>query len=105
MWKRISFRSFQLKRKGNSDSADLLGRDSMTDLHFANFIAGTRTGQKLNAPVASGNVAVTMLQLSNIAGEVRRDINLDPNNGHILNDPGAMKLWSREYEKGWEPRV
>ena len=30
-----------------SDSSDTLGRDSMTDLHFANFIAGIRKGEKL----------------------------------------------------------
>jgi predicted dehydrogenase len=46
-------------------------RDSMTDAHFANFIAAIRKGEKLNAPVSVGNVAVTMLQLSNIAWEVR----------------------------------
>ena len=38
----------------------------MTDLHFANFIAAIRKGEKLNAPIAIGNVAVTMLQLSNV---------------------------------------
>jgi len=26
-------------------------------------------------------------------------------NGHILNDEEAMKLWKRTYEKGWEPKV
>ena len=49
----------------------------MTDVHFANFIAGIRKGEKLNAPVAVGNVAVTMLQLSNIAWEVNRELRLD----------------------------
>ena len=46
----------------------------MTDAHFANFIAGIRNGEKLNAPIAVGNVAVTMLQLSNIAWEVNREL-------------------------------
>src|SRR5207237_1871530 len=50
-----------------TSSADLRGADSMTDRHFANFIAGIRKGEKLNAPISVGNVAVTMLQLSNIA--------------------------------------
>jgi predicted dehydrogenase len=89
----------------NSSSADLVGADSMTDAHFANFISGIRKGEKLNAPVSEGNVAVTMLQLSNIAWEVKRELQLDPKNGHIQGDPEAMRMWQREYEKGWEPHV
>jgi hypothetical protein len=77
----------------------------MTDAHFANFIAGVRKGEKLNAPVSIGNVAVTMLQLSNIAWEMKRDLVINPTNGMIVNDPQAMKGWTREYEKGWEPKV
>ena len=86
-------------------SSDLLGRDSMTDAHFANFIAGIRKGEKLNAPVAVGNVAVTMLQLSNIAWEVNRELHLDTKDGKILDDAEAMKMWGREYEPGWELHV
>jgi hypothetical protein len=29
----------------------------------------------------------------------------DPQNGRILDDKEAMALWTREYERGWEPRV
>jgi predicted dehydrogenase len=90
---------------GETSTADLVGADSMTDAHFANFIAGIRTGAKLNAPVSVGNVAVTMLQLSNIAWEVNRELTLDPSDGKIKNDPAAMKFWDREYEQGWEPRI
>jgi len=86
-------------------SSDLTGRDSMTDAHFANLIAAIRKGDKLNSPIEIGNVAVTMLQLSNIAWEVNRELVLDTSNGKILNDPDAMKFWSREYEKGWEPHL
>ena len=46
----------------------------MTDAHFANFIAAIRTGEKLHAPISAGNVAVTMLQISNIAWEVNREL-------------------------------
>jgi len=89
----------------NTSSADLVGADSMTDAHFANFIAGIRKGEKLNAPVSEGNIAVTMLQLSNIAWEVNRELQFDPKSGHIQGDPEAMKMWQREYEKGWEPHL
>jgi predicted dehydrogenase len=88
-----------------TSTTDLIGADSMTDAHFANFIAGIRKGEKLNAPVSVGNVAVTMLQLSNIAWFVNRELNLDSADGKIKNDAEAMKYWNREYEKGWEPRI
>ncbi|WP_348268396.1 Gfo/Idh/MocA family oxidoreductase [Edaphobacter paludis] len=88
-----------------ASSSDLTGADNMTDLHFANFIAAIRTGEKLNQPIESGNISVTMLQLSNIAWEVQRELKLNPKNGHILNDPEAMKGWGREYEKGWAPHL
>jgi predicted dehydrogenase len=95
----------EFKTGKTTASSDLTGRDSMTDAHFANFIAGIRKGEKLNAPVSIGNVAVTMLQLSNIAWEVNRELHLDANDGRIQNDTEAMKMWSREYEKGWAPHV
>ncbi|MCU1320886.1 MAG: oxidoreductase domain protein [Acidobacteriaceae bacterium] len=95
----------EFKVGASSASQDLVGADSMTDLHFANFIAGIRTGEKLNAPIEVGNVAVTMLQLANVAWETKRELHLDPKNGKIQNDAEAMKYWGRSYEKGWEPKV
>ena len=95
----------EFKVGGKTSSADLVGRDSMTDAHFANFIAGIRNGEKLHAPIAVGNVAVTMLQLSNVAWEVNRELHLDQKDAKIQGDSQAMKMWGREYEKGWEPHV
>jgi len=46
-----------------------------------------------------------MLQLSNIAWEMKRDLVINPTNAMIVNDPQAMKGWTRDYEKGWEPKV
>jgi hypothetical protein len=91
--------------KNGTSSSDLIGRDSMTDAHFANFIAGIQNGEKLHQPIAQGNVAVTMLQLSNIAWEVNRELHLDATDGKVLGDPAAMKLWGREYERGWAPHL
>jgi predicted dehydrogenase len=94
------------KKAGSETSSnDLMGRDSMTDAHFANFIAGVKKGEKLNAPVAVGNVAVTMLQLSNVAWDVKRVLNLDTADAKIQHDAEAMKHWTRTYEKGWEPHL
>jgi hypothetical protein len=77
----------------------------MTDLHFGNFIAGIKTGEKLHSPIQVANVSVTMLQLSNVAWMVNRELKLDTASGRILNDPEAMKHWARSYEKGWEVTV
>jgi hypothetical protein len=99
-------RTNEFKAGNTSSSADLIGSDSMTDAHFANFIAGIRKGEKLNAPVSVGNVSVTMLQISNVAWELKRELHLDTKGGRIvLTDPEAMKRWGREYEKGWAPHV
>ncbi|RRA50262.1 Gfo/Idh/MocA family protein [Acidipila sp. EB88] len=94
----------EAKAGSQTSSTDLVGADSMTDAHFANFIAGIQRGTKLNAPIEVGNVAVTMLQLSNIAWEVSRELKLNPAGGHILDDPEAMKGWGRAYEQGWAPK-
>ncbi len=95
----------EVKVSQSSASADTVGADSMTDLHFANFIAAIQKGEKLHAPISTGNVAVTMLQLSNVAWEVNRELLLDPANAHILGDAEAMKMWDRQYEPGWAPQV
>jgi hypothetical protein len=95
----------EFKPGGKTSSTDLVGRDSMTDAHFTNFIAAIRQKEKLNAPISDGNIGVTMLHLSNIAWAVNRELQLDPRNAHIQGDPAAMKLWSREYEKSWEPKI
>jgi predicted dehydrogenase len=95
----------EFKTGKETSSSDLTGRDSMTDAHFANFIAAFQKGEKLNAPIQVGNVAVTMLQLSNISWEVNRTLAVDASDGKIRNDAEAMKMWGREYEKGWAPRI
>jgi predicted dehydrogenase len=95
----------EFKSEKSSSTQDLIGADNMTDAHFANFIAGIRTGEALHSPIQIANVSVTMVQLSNVAWRVNRELKLDTTTGHVLNDPEAMKLWSREYEKGWEVKV
>ena len=95
----------EYKTGKQTSTSDLTGRDSMTDAHFANFIAGIQHGEKLNSPIQIANVSVTTLLVSNIAWFVNRELKLDTKNAHILGDPEAMKYWAREYEKGWEVRV
>jgi predicted dehydrogenase len=95
----------EYKTGHETNTSDLVGTDSMTDLHFANFIAAIHGAETLHSPISIANVSVTILLLSNIAWMVNRNLRIDTKNGHILNDPEAMKHWGREYEKGWEVTV
>ncbi len=88
-----------------TSASDLVGADSMTDMHFANMIDAIRTGAALHQPIAQGNVAVTMMQLANISYFTGRGLCLNANTGAIENDKEALAMTKRTYEKGWEPRV
>jgi predicted dehydrogenase len=86
-------------------SSDLLGQDEMTNAHFANLIRAIKTGDKLHSDISDINVSITSLQLANISYFVNRELEVDSATGHVKNDPEAMTLWGREYEKGWEPKI
>jgi predicted dehydrogenase len=74
-------------------------------LHILNFFDGIRLGTKLNSDIVSGHQSTLLVQLGNISQRVGRSLVINPTNGHILNDKAAMKFWSREYQKGWEPKI
>jgi len=74
-------------------------------LHLQNFFDGIRKGVKLNSDIVGGHQSTLLVQLGNIALRSGRTLNIDPRNGHILNDKEAMNYWSREYQPGWEPTV
>ncbi len=88
-----------------TSASDLVGADSMTDLHFANMIDAMRKGASLHQPITQGNVAVTLMQLANISYFTGRGLHLDSGTGTIQNDKEALAMTRRTYEKGWEPRV
>lgn len=71
--------------------------------HIDNFLTCVRNGGVPNADVEIGHKSTTWVQLGNISQRVGRTLHIDQDNGHILDDKEAMKLWGREYEKGWAP--
>lgn len=87
---------------GRNTSSPSLGLDNY---HVADFLDAIRNNRKPNCDVEIGHKSVLAMQLGNISLRVRRDLKIDPKNGHILEDKDAQKLWSRSYEKGWEPKV
>lgn len=95
------------KEKAEAESTNTLSAtgEKLDVLHFANFLGAIREGQKQNSIISDANKSVTMLHLGNIAQRTGRLLNIDQANGHIVNDADAMKLWRRDYEPGWEPKV
>jgi predicted dehydrogenase len=77
----------------------------LRDRHAENFIQSIRGLEKLNAPIDQGHKSTLLGHLGNISLRVGRTLQLNKQNGHILNDTEAAKLWKRAYEPGWEPTV
>ena len=73
--------------------------------HLANFVAAIRGEAKPNSEILEGHRSTLLCHLGNIAHRVNRVLTTSEKDGHILGDDEAMKLWSREYRKGWEPKV
>jgi predicted dehydrogenase len=93
------------KSAGNEAGTALGGGGDMTDAHVANFfnvIRGKET--KLNSPIEEGAISQMMCHYANISYRIGKSFQVNTQNGHILDKDG-MKLWDRQYEKGWEPKL
>lgn len=75
--------------------------------HIANFTDAIRANDPtmLNSEIEEGHKSTLLCHLGNIALRTGDTINCDPANGHILNNDNAQKLWKRDYEPGWEPKI
>jgi predicted dehydrogenase len=100
--KEVSSKTKEESVQGRNTASVSLGMDSM---HVADFLDAIRNNRKPNCDVEIGHRSIIGMQLSNIAWRVGRELNIDPKNGHILNDPEAQKLWQRTYQPGWEPKI
>lgn len=78
------------------------GGGSTSTQHVNNFYEAIRGKTMLNAPIHDGAVSNHMALLANIGYRVNKPLPIDTTTGKILNNPDAMKLWSREYQPGWE---
>ena len=92
------------KSKGSEMGTALGGGGDMTTRHVVNFFEAIRGKAKQAAPIDEGAKSTLLCHLANIAYRTKKPLDIDPKNGHI-RDRDAMKLWGRDYEKGWEPPV
>ena len=74
-------------------------------LHIRNLFNNISRGEELKSDITSGHISTLLVQLGNISQRVGHSLEINPQNGHILGDKKAQKLWSREYEKGWEMKL
>jgi predicted dehydrogenase len=96
----------EIKSDVKADPTNAVSASGNLDFyHFNNFISSVRGESTINSPVSEGHKSVLLCHLANIAQRTGTTLHCDPTNGHILDNKDAMKLWKREYEKGWEPKV
>jgi predicted dehydrogenase len=96
-WKAYDLRGKEIGAGKGSTSADP---------HFSNFIDVVRGEAKtLNSEIADAQKSTMLCHLGNIAYRSGQTLNFDPKKKQLINPGDAMKFWSREYRKGWEPKV
>jgi predicted dehydrogenase len=87
---------------GTSGPVDLTGPGFARDTpHLVNFLEAVRGVAKANSPIEEGHKSTLLCLLANISLRTGRTLRCSPQNGHILGDAEAMRLWGREYEPGW----
>ncbi len=96
----------EVKASKEIDPRDAANPSSHLDsLHIRNLFNNILKGEKLVADIDSGHKSTLLVQLGNIAQRVGHSLEIDPKNGRILGDRKAQKLWSRDYEKGWDMKI
>lgn len=92
--------------KGGSNEAGtaLGGGGDMSTTHVMNWFNGIRGNAKLNAHIAEGVISQAMVHYANVAYRIGHGFDIDDVSGRMY-DKDAMKLWGREYEPGWEPKI
>lgn len=88
---------------GNEGGTQTGGGGDMSTIHVVNFFNSIRGTETQASPIEEGAKSSLLCHLANMAYRVYDQLKCDPKNGHILNNNDAKKLWSRSYEKGWEP--
>jgi predicted dehydrogenase len=90
---------------GSNEAGTALGGGGDTSTaHVVNFFNTIRGTEKLQAPIDDAAISMAMVHYTNMAYRAGKGFDIDEKTGKVY-DRDAMKLWARDYEKGWEPQV
>ncbi|BDD11946.1 dehydrogenase (plasmid) [Fulvitalea axinellae] len=96
----------RINEKEQSGTTDTVGGGGLTVQHMRNFIQTIRGLDTLNSEIGNAAISTHLCHLGTIAQRLERPITVNPKTGKVpRKDKEANKLWGREYEPGWEPKV
>lgn len=88
-----------------SGTTDTVGEGALDVLHMGNLVDVIRgKASALASPIQEGHISTTLCHLGNMAYRTNSVLTVDPATGKP-SSPEAMKLWSVDYEPGWEVKA
>lgn len=101
-------RNGRVLRDSSSDEYEggtaLGGGGRLTTRHVVNFFNAIRGTEKQRSPIDEAVISTHLGHLANIASRIGKGFDVNEHTGQAL-DRDALKLWKREYEPGWEPKL
>jgi predicted dehydrogenase len=92
------------KAEFSEGSVGLGGGGGMTVLHVRNFIDAIQGKAAANANIINGAISTQLCHYANISSRLNdATLEIDPVTGRFTNPDVMNTLWSRSYERGWEP--
>ena len=89
----------------SSETTGTVGEGALDVYHAGNLVDVIRGRAKaLASPIREGHISTTLCHLGNIAYRTGSTLTLDEATGRP-SSPEAMKLWSVDYEPGWEVKA
>jgi predicted dehydrogenase len=89
----------------SSETTGTVGEGALDVYHAGNLVDVIRgRANALASPIREGHISTTLCHLGNIAYRTGSVLTLDETTGRP-SSPEAMKLWSVDYEPGWEVKA
>ncbi len=95
----------QVTAPNSSETTGTVGEGALDVYHAANFLDVIRgRSNQLASPIAEGHISTTLCHLGNMAYRTKSVLTVDPTTGKPTSAE-AMKLWSVDYQPGWEVKA